>query len=195
MVRHGERKEDRAPSGARRTRATDAAFRALYEARVADVARWIRALGGPPADREDVLQDVFAVAYRRWKASGGSGEAGWLYRITARKVRHLRRRLWLRRILGRGATSSRDRAAVSPSTVPLEIREKWELLERWLSRLKEAQRVSFVLFEIEGYTTEEIADMLGTSVYTVRSRILRTRKKLTELITKARAAEERRLRR
>jgi RNA polymerase sigma-70 factor (ECF subfamily) len=195
MVRHGERKEDRAPGGARRTRSTDAAFRALYEARAADVARWIRALGGPPADREDVLQDVFAVAYRRLRALGDAGEAGWLYRITARQVRHLRRKLWLRRILGRGARSSRDRAALSPPTVPLELREKRELLERWLSRLKEAQRVSFVLFEIEGYTTEEIAEMLGTSVHTVRSRILRTRKKLTDLIKKAGAAEERRLRR
>ena len=195
MVRHGERKEHRAPGGARRTRPTDAAFRALYEARVADVARWIRALGGPPADREDLLQDVFAVAYRRLRALGDAGEAGWLYRITARQVRHLRRKLWLRRILGRGPRPPRDRQAVSPSTAPLELREKRELLERWLSRLKEAQRVSFVLFEIEGYTTEEIAEMLGTSVYTVRSRILRTRKKLTALIKKARAAEDRRLRR
>jgi RNA polymerase sigma-70 factor (ECF subfamily) len=194
MVRHEERNEHRAPGGARRIRAADVAFRALYEARVADVARWIRALGGPPADREDLLQDVFAVAYRRLRVFGGSGEASWLYRITARKVRHLRRKLWLRRILGRG-TRSRDRAAVSPSTVPVEIREKRELLERWLSKLKEAQRVAFVLFEIEGYTTEEIAEMLGTSVYTVRSRILRTRRKLIAFIKKARAAEDRRLRR
>ena len=40
-------------------------FQAIYDAYYAEVARWIRALGGPAADQDDLIQEVFVVVYRR----------------------------------------------------------------------------------------------------------------------------------
>jgi RNA polymerase sigma-70 factor, ECF subfamily len=178
-----------APGHAGREKAV--AFRALYDARVADVARWIRALGGPTAERDDVLQEVFTVVHRRLTDFDGENEAGWLYKITARQVRDFRRQLWIKRIFSRSSPSLDGLAAPGASPViELEIRERRALFDRLLSKVKEAQRVSFVLFEIDGYTAQEIADLQGTSVHTVRSRIMRTRKQLAALLRRARATGE-----
>ena len=51
-------------------------------------------------------------------------------------------------------------------------------LERLLSKLSSRLRATFLLFEIEGYTAEEIADLQGISVNTVRARIHRARKRI-----------------
>ena len=67
----------------------------------------------------------------------------------------------------------------------MESRQKRDALERLLAKLSEPLRTAFVLFEIEGYTAEEIARMNDTSLNTVRARILRARKKLTALIKAA----------
>ena len=40
-------------------------FRAIYDAWFEDVSRWIRALGGLDADRDDIVQEVFLVVRRR----------------------------------------------------------------------------------------------------------------------------------
>jgi len=40
-------------------------FRVIYERWFEEVSRWIRAMGGPEAEREDLVQDVFLVVHRR----------------------------------------------------------------------------------------------------------------------------------
>jgi RNA polymerase sigma-70 factor (ECF subfamily) len=165
-------------------------FRSVYDAWVTDVARWIRAMGGPPADQDDVLQEVFVIVHRRLSDFDGGNIAGWLYQITARQVRDLRRRLWFKHIFKLSRPLTEEMPAPGPTPVTtLEVREKRETLDRLLSRLSEAQRAAFVLFEIEGYTAEEIAQMQGVSINTVRARILRARKKLTTLLRASAAAE------
>jgi RNA polymerase sigma-70 factor (ECF subfamily) len=64
----------------------------------------------------------------------------------------------------------------------LETRERQRSLQLLLSRLSEPLRVSFVLFEIEGYTAEEISEMQSVPTNTVRARIHRARKKMTALL-------------
>ena len=54
-------------------------FRAFYDAWFDDVSRWIRALGGLDADRDDIVQEVFLVVRRRLQAFDGANLAGWLY--------------------------------------------------------------------------------------------------------------------
>ena len=175
------RQGDRAAGPARSFDVRD--FRSLYDAWFADVARWIRALGGPPADQDDMLQEVFVVVHRRLADFDGQNVAGWLYRITAHQVRDFRRRLWIKHIFKRSTPLSDRVAAPGPTPVmTLETRERQEHLDRLLSKLSEPLRASFVLFEIEGYTGEEIAKMQKTSINTVRARILRARKKLTALL-------------
>jgi len=161
-------------------------FTSVYDRWVVEVARWIRALGATGADRDDILQEVFIVVHRRLQDFDGQNLPGWLYRITAHQVRDFRRKLWVRHIFGRSVPLTESMPAAGPSPVmSVESRQKRDALERLLAKLSEPLRTAFVLFEIEGYTAEEIARMNDTSLNTVRARILRARKKLTALIKAA----------
>lgn len=158
-------------------------FRAVYDRWVSEVARWIRAMGGRPADRDDILQEVFVVVHRRLPSFDGNNLAGWLYRITAHQVRDFRRKLWVKHIFSRSVPLTESMAAPGPTPVmSVESRQKRERLEGLLSKMSMSLRTAFVLFEVEGYTAEEIARMQEISVNTVRARILRARKKLTALL-------------
>jgi RNA polymerase sigma-70 factor (ECF subfamily) len=160
-------------------------FRALYDAWFGDVARWIRALGGASADQDDLVQEVFVVVHRRLPDFDGENIAGWLYRIAAHQVRDFRRLRWIRHIFGRSVPLSPGVPSTGPTPLMmLETKEKQQLLERLLATLNESQRAAFVLFEMDGYTGEEIARIQQVSINTVRARIHRARKKVTTLLLK-----------
>jgi RNA polymerase sigma-70 factor (ECF subfamily) len=160
-------------------------FRRLYDSWFADVARWVRALGASPSDQDDLVQEVFVVVHRRLHAFDGQNMAGWLYRIAAHQVRDFRRLRWIRHIFGRSVPLSPGVPSTGPTPLMmLETKEKQLLLERLLSNLNEAQRAAFVLFEMDGYTGDEIARIQQVSINTVRARIHRARKKVTGLLLK-----------
>lgn len=160
-------------------------FRALYDTWFSDVARWIRALGASASDQDDLVQEVFVVVHRRLPDFDGENMAGWLYRIAAHQVRDFRRLRWIRHIFGRSVPLSPGVPSTGPSPLMmLETKEKQELLDRLLSTLNEAQRAAFVLFEMDGYTGDEIARIQQVSINTVRARIHRARKKVAALLLK-----------
>ncbi len=154
-------------------------FEQLYDRWFDHVARWVRALGARAADRDDLVQDVFLVAYRRMPDFDGQNVAGWLYQIARRKVRDHRRLLWVKHLFGPSLplTDSMLRTENSPLD-SLETKQKRALLERLLDGLNETQRAAFVLFEIEGSTGEEIASLQGVPINTVWARIHKARKRL-----------------
>ncbi|HVV48803.1 MAG TPA: sigma-70 family RNA polymerase sigma factor [Polyangia bacterium] len=158
-------------------------FEEIYDAYYATVARWVRCLGGPTADREDLVQDVFVIVYRRLADFDGRNVVGWLYRITAHHVRDYRRLIWIKHIFRRSVALSSEMPSFEPTPVTaLETRERQRRLERLLAKLSDTLRVTFVLFEIEGYTAEEIAEMQSVQANTVRARIHRARKKMEALL-------------
>src|SRR5512141_233808 len=72
----------------------------LYARHASGVRRWARRLAGPSADLEDLVHDVFVVAFRRGFRSGGEGSIkAWLFRITHHVVRRRRRRALIRSVL------------------------------------------------------------------------------------------------
>jgi RNA polymerase sigma-70 factor (ECF subfamily) len=154
-------------------------FRDVYDRWFDDVSRWIRALGGPEADREDLVQDVFLVVHRRLPDFQGENVPGWLYQITRHRVRDFRRLLWVRRMLFGSVplpeSLTKDEASPADS---LETREKRATLTSLLAKLNESERAALVLFEIDGYSGEEIAAIQGVPVNTVWARIHKARKKL-----------------
>jgi RNA polymerase sigma-70 factor (ECF subfamily) len=161
-------------------------FQSIYDAYYGEVARWIRALGGPAADQDDLIQEVFVVVYRRMHDFDGRNLAGWLYRITAHQVRDYRRLVWIKYIFRRSIALSSEVPSAKPTPIMmLETRERQRSLERLLSKLSDPLRAAFVLFEIEGYTAEEISDMQSVPTNTVRARIHRARKKMTSLLESA----------
>ena len=175
--------------GSRRVDVSD--FRALYEDWVVDVVRWVRALGAGASEQDDLVQQVFVVVYRRLPDFDGKNLAGWLYRITANQIRDFRRLRWIKHIFKRSVPLSSRLPSPGPTPLSiLETKDQHVLLERLLSTLSQAQRAAFVMFEIDGYTGEEIADVQQVSINTVRARIHRARKKLTALLVKWRADQE-----
>ena len=158
-------------------------FQSVYAAWFADVLRWIRALGAPGADQDDLAQEVFVIVHRRLADFDGRNMGGWLYRITANQVRDHRRLRWIRSVFKRGVPVPEQLEAPGPTPVmALERREKRRVLEALLAELSEPLRATFVLFEVDGYTAEEIARFQRSSINTVRARIHRARKRLLALV-------------
>jgi RNA polymerase sigma-70 factor (ECF subfamily) len=167
-------------------RDTRAEFRAIYDAWFDDVSRWIRALGGRDADRDDIVQEVFLVVRRRLKAFDGGNIAGWLYRITSRQVRDARRRAWVKHIFTRRRAEEPDilpHAGGGPAAA-LERKEEQRVLQTLLAKMAEARRTTFVLFEIEGLSGEEIARIQEIPLNTVWTRLYHARREFFALAAK-----------
>jgi RNA polymerase sigma-70 factor (ECF subfamily) len=168
-------------------------FEHIYQDWFEEVCRWIRALGGPEADRDDIAQEVFMVVRRRLCAFDGANLAGWLYRITKRQVRDFRRRTWISHIFTRRRLDEPDtlpHADQNPASA-LEHKESQRVLYGILDKLREARRSTFVLFEIEGLSGEEIAQIQGIPVNTVWTRLYHARKDFFALAAKQHRALKR----
>jgi len=139
--------------------------------------RWVRAFGGLDADLEDLTQEVFVVVRRKLATFDGANLAGWLYRIAQRTVADYRRRAWFRRALFRPPQEPDPvQESASGPEADLEHKERCRLLVEILDQLSAKRRTAFVLFEIEGYSGEEIAALEGIPVNTVWTRLHHARK-------------------
>jgi RNA polymerase sigma-70 factor, ECF subfamily len=166
-------------------------FESVYRTHGRTVARWAMRLLGPKADFEDVVQDVFMVVRRRLPEFRGEAEiTTWLYEITVRVVKRWRMRArWWSWVTGRGQSPGRGRTPeqlVPMAELPsdphalLEAQERTRILYQLLDELSEAQRTAFILFEIEGLSGAQIAEITGTGVNTVWVRLSRARRKFME---------------
>jgi RNA polymerase sigma-70 factor (ECF subfamily) len=158
-------------------------FDAVYARWFRPVTRWARALGCADGEIDDVAQDVFVIVQRKLADFDGENLPSWLYRITARTTRDHRRRAWFRRVIFGGEPrrlAAIPSAALDPSAV-FERKQRQEILDRLLARLGEKPRVVFVLFEIEGVSGEEIAELLDIPLATVWSRLHFARRTLMKM--------------
>jgi RNA polymerase sigma-70 factor (ECF subfamily) len=165
-------------------------FDRIYEMHFSEVERWIRALGGPGMELEDLAQEVFIVVRRKLDAFDGRNLRGWLFRITALTVSDHRRRSWFKHLFLRRShveLETIDCGRPSPSEA-LERREDERRVHRLLARMSEKRRVAFTLFEINGYTGEEIAGLLDIPLKTVWTRLHHARR---EFVAMVRGEEER----
>lgn len=161
-------------------------FRAVYEAWFDPVCRWARALGGPGADVEDVAQEVFLVVRRKLPHFHADNLGGWLYRITAGKVRDARRLAWVRHLIF-GASAGDDRVEEGPGPVELlERKDDERRLYRLLDQLSDKRRRVLVLAEIEGLSGDEIARLEGIPVATARTRLHHARRDFVALAARLR---------
>jgi len=147
------------------------------------------AFGGLDADLDDLAQEVFIVVRRKLPEFDGGNLAGWLYRIAQHTVRDYRRRAWIRRLLLKKQTyAGEDDLSPRPLNPAelLEQREAERLLVHILDKMTAIRRTTFILFEIEGYTGEEIAELEGVPVNTVWTRLHYARKDFSSLIARAR---------
>jgi RNA polymerase sigma-70 factor, ECF subfamily len=159
---------------------------AVYATWFPSVYRWVRAQVGPHADFEDITQDVFVVVQRKLAGFDGQNLAGWLYRITQRTVSDYRRRSWFRNLFQRPREIAFDEIHTSAANQSelLERSEEQRRFYRVVARMNKKWRDAFVLFEIDGYSGDEIACMQGIPAATVRTHLHRARKQFLELVAK-----------
>lgn len=159
----------------------DAILDRIYEHHVADVDRWVRRLVGPREDVEDLVHEVFLVAVRRRGSFRGDASVKtWLFRIAHRVVRGRRRRERVRRWLfaRHGETLQVERSNTVTPLEELERYEKTAHLYAALDRLPDDYRTALILYEIEGLSGEQVAELVGVQLGTVWVRLHRGRARL-----------------
>jgi RNA polymerase sigma-70 factor (ECF subfamily) len=156
----------------------------LYRAYAATVARWAGHLGGPGADVDDLVHEIFLVVERRLAEFRGDAKVTtWLYRITERVVRARRRKDRFRRWFGQTRQADLIQALSPTPLTPveeLERRRDAETVYRILDRLPEKYRAVLILFELEGTSGEEIAARTGRKLATVWVHLHRARGRFLE---------------
>jgi RNA polymerase sigma-70 factor (ECF subfamily) len=157
------------------------AFDTLLTRHESSVLRILRLLGVPPRDREDVAQEVFIKVFRHLKGyQRGRSFGGWLYRVSVNAANDYRARAFR---TGREETAWNDgleqRAVAADDADSGDVRRR---LESALVQLSERERAVFVLREIEGLETHEIARALGITGITVRRHLGLARDRLRSLL-------------
>jgi RNA polymerase sigma-70 factor (ECF subfamily) len=151
------------------TPAPDAAFAAAYREHHAFVWRILRHLGAPDLLIDDLLQDVFLVAYRRWdRYDPACPMRSWLYGIARRVSADVRR--GARRREARLAALDAPDDPPAPDEVLAEAQAA-DFVDRFLAGLDDDKREVFVLAEVEHLTAPEIAAATGVKLNTVYSRL------------------------
>jgi RNA polymerase sigma-70 factor (ECF subfamily) len=143
----------------------------LFDEHGAWLLRVLHRLTGRRDLAEDLVQEVFLVAWkRRHEIQDQLGIRTWLYRVAVNVVRH-RKRSENRY----GAMLGRFRAALwGTSERPDESLERYQrgrAVHEVVARLSDKQREVFVLYELEELEGAEIAAILDISVNTVWSRL------------------------
>lgn len=128
---------------------------------------------------EDVCQEVFVQLWQKIANFRGESKfSTWLHSVTNNIVLgHLRKhKNWLQRIFSIEDQTMADILVEMPDSV--ELTE----LDKHIARLPERARLVFVLFAVEGYRHEEIANMLDMAVGTSKAQYHRARNLLMEWI-------------
>lgn len=140
---------------------------------------------GDPEDAADALQEALLSAFRRAESFRGDAQVTtWLHRIVVNAcLDRLRRRSSKHT---EPLPDEDDRAAIlaAPQSAddPVEVAERRADVFAALAKLSEEQRAALVLVDMEGYSVEEAADILGCAPGTVKSRCSRGRARLVPLL-------------
>ena len=138
-------------------------------------------LTGNAADAEDLTQDVFVRVFRSLSTYTPGTFEGWLHRVTTNLfLDGARRRQRIRFDALSDERAERLRSAVAAPHEQYADRTFDADVELALGQLPPDFRAAVVLCDIEGLTYEEIADILGAKLGTVRSRIHRGRAMLRQ---------------
>ncbi len=162
-----------------RTAVTDPPqFDRIYVEHFHHVLRWARALGGMDADLDDLAQDVFLIVRRKLDTFSGPSMHAWLYGITRKTVSDYRRRAWFKRLRNGLLRSLETTSDAQLPSAPDDARglDARRVLLQVLSRMSDVRRTAFVLFEIEGYSGEEIAALEQIPVATAYTRLHHARR-------------------
>jgi RNA polymerase sigma-70 factor, ECF subfamily len=170
---------------------SEAAFDVLITHYHAPVYNLILGMLADPSDAADGTQEVFLKAFKGIRSfRQGSSLKTWLYRIAIREA--LNHRRWFKRHLQKNVSID---AEPEEGQSKLEIedmhatpydqlasREIQSVVQGALNEVPDVFRSAVILRDLEGLSYEEVAEVLECSVGTVKSRILRGRRALKDLL-------------
>lgn len=138
-------------------------------------------------DAQDVVQDTFINAYQSLDSfKGDSLFFTWLYRIAVNTaISFKRKRRAMVRIDSGGSNPLIEPLDPSEMTRPghaMEQVEQEQKIQQALGRLSAEHRAVLVMKDMEGQKYEDMADLLGVPIGTIRSRLHRARLELREVL-------------
>ncbi|MBI5640271.1 MAG: sigma-70 family RNA polymerase sigma factor [Nitrospirae bacterium] len=157
-----------------------------YQDRIYNLCRHML---GNAHDAEDMAQDSFIKAYQNLKRFRPEASFyTWLYRIAVNTCLDFKKRPFfesLFRTSDKGEEFVLEPISEGPSPEKeLETRQMMHALQKGLAQLSPKFRTVLILREMEGFSYEEIAEVLDLSTGTVKSRISRAREELKKSMTK-----------
>jgi RNA polymerase sigma-70 factor (ECF subfamily) len=152
------------------------AFEELFEMYQPRLKYYVRRLDSGGISVDDTLQDIWLTVFRKiHELKDAQVFTVWLYRIARNKVYdEFRNKERFARL------PEKDEILVSDSAEPLFDTSDTEKLQAALNKLKPYHREVLTLSFIEQMPYQSIADVVGCSIGTVRSRIFYAKKSLRE---------------
>jgi RNA polymerase sigma-70 factor (ECF subfamily) len=168
---------------ARAQRGDAAAFGELFRRHVDGVHRHLMFLIGREADVDDLVQLVFLNVFQSLRSfKGQSAFSTWLFRVTINVARQeIRVRTRLRRL----ATAVQDVSTVEVRRHDASQERQlasWQQIYEILDRLPYKKRETYILYMYEGYSLDEIARLVRSSVSTIGSRLQSARREILRIL-------------
>jgi RNA polymerase sigma-70 factor, ECF subfamily len=154
-------------------------LRSVFDDHFAFVWRSLRRLGLLPQEADDGTQRVFVVAARKLDAIETGKERAFLFAAALRVASETRRARNRRAEVDEERMGERDSTSPSPEDL-VDQKRKRELLDEVLDSLPEDLRTVLVLFELEGMSFTEMAELLSVPRGTIASRVRRAREQFEE---------------
>ena len=150
--------------------------------------RLVARLGVPGESIDDVVQDTFITASRRQADICAGREWSFLVGTALRLSANYRTRAAARREVIHAELIDAEASSLPNAEQLLDEKRLREELDRALSTLSDEHRAVLVLYELEGFSAPEIAELLALPLGTVASRLGRARAKFSRAIARLRRA-------
>ena len=170
---------------------SESAFDYLVTYYHASVYNLVYAILADAADAADVTQEVFLRVFRGIRGfRRGSSLKTWMYRVSVRQALNYRRWCW-RHHRNQVSLDAKEESGApllqleDGEATPFEQLAAHELqatVRRALAQMPALFRSALILRDLEGLSYEEIAEILEVGIGTVKSRILRGRRMLKEIL-------------
>ena len=170
-----------------------AAFSALMEQHFAMIYNLALRMSGNPDDASDLTQEAMIKLFKNIGAFEGKSKfSTWVYRVAANTCLDELRKIKRKKTVSLDAEYETEDGSVgyeAEDTAPTpdvsaERSELKNIVAKAVSRLGEEYRTAVILRDINGLSYTEIAEVIGCSVGTVKSRISRGRANLKEILEK-----------
>ena len=155
----------------------------VYDAYAPFMWRSLQRMGVPEGDLEDAMQEVFIVVHRKLDSyqEDKAKLSTWLFGIGVNIARRHRAKSRSWQV---GLDPDLTRSEAPSQEAELQRKQESGLLQALLGRMRPEHSATFVMFELEGLSCTEIADLTGVPVGTVYSRLHKAREQFQLLAQK-----------